>query len=238
MNSEGGDELNLLIRGKNYGWPYETYGTEYGRYEWPLAGQYLGNDDLQKPIFSWVPSIGVSNLLRVTDGQFDRWYGDLLVTSLKNKHLFRLEISQNRVINVEPLKIGRRIRDLIESPEGGFWLWGENGDLVSLSISDSQNRGALLFKTCAACHSTGVLSGGLAPTLWKVVDRQVAGLDDYDGYSPALRAITGVWTEERLDRFLTDPRVFAPGTTMITPGVNDADDRAAIIEYLRNTNSQ
>jgi cytochrome c2 len=231
---EGGDELNLLTRGKNFGWPYETFGTEYGSYDWPLAGQYSGNDELQEPIFSWVPSIGVSSLIQVTEGQFDRWYGDLLITTLKDRHLYRLEISHGRVLNVEPIKIGRRIRDLIESPTGGYWLWGENGDLVSLSISDSLSHGALLFKSCAACHSTGVLSGGLGPTLLQVVDRDIGGLDDYEDYSPALQAISGVWTEERLDEFLADPQAFVPGTTMIYPGIDDSDERGAIIEYLRN----
>lgn len=232
---EGGDELNLLEYGKNYGWPYQTLGTAYGRYEWPLAETYSGAGEFEEPVYSWVPSIGVSSLLRVTDSRFEKWVGNLLVASLSSKHLYRIEMRDDRVLYVEPIRIGRRIRDLIEGPHGGFWLWGDDGELISLSVARAQSRGALLFKACTGCHSTGVLSGGLGPTLWRVIGRDIAALDDYSSYSPALRKISGNWTEEKLNDFLTDPQVFAPGNSMIFPGISNANDRAAIIKYLQSS---
>ncbi len=84
----GGDELNLITAGANYGWPNVTLGTNYNAYRWndkEIAGRH---DGYQQPIFAWVPSIGVSNLLEV-QGFNERWNGDLLVESLKAQTLFR-----------------------------------------------------------------------------------------------------------------------------------------------------
>lgn len=220
------------MKGENYGWPYATYGTDYGRFIWPPAEEASKVGNVKEPIFSWVPSIGVSNLLRVGQGQFPRWKDDLLVSSLKGRSLFRLKLVEGRVVYAEPIRIGRRIRDLIEGPGGRIWLWGDEGDLISLSIGESQERGAELFGQCAECHSTGTLSGGMGPTLKRVVGRPIAAREDFN-YSPAFRALTGQWTGDRLDEFLRAPDAFAPGTSMSFQGIPSAEDRAAILAYLR-----
>lgn len=72
---QGGDELNLLRRGGDYGWPQRTFGTEYGSVTWPLeesAGNGVGRRSVP-PVYAWVPSIGVSDLLAVRDDTFERW---------------------------------------------------------------------------------------------------------------------------------------------------------------------
>jgi cytochrome c len=92
--------------------------------------------------------------------------------------------------------------------------------------------GRQAFAVCGVCHT--VASGGAAligPNLWGVVDREVGSLPGFD-YSVELKSAGGTWTPERLDRFLTDPAAFAPGTRMGYAGVADPVVRAALIAYL------
>ena len=230
----GGDELNLLYKGRNYGWPYETFGTEYGSFVWPMTGKNDKKIKFEQPVFAWVPSIGISNLIRLDDDKFSRWKDNLLITSLTSFSLFRVELVDKRVVYVEQIPIGRRIRDLIVGPDENIWLWGELGDLISVSVSDAQDSGEVLFQTmCAGCHTTGYASGGMAPTLRQVVGRQIASRKDFN-YSPGFKALTGEWTNERLDKFLSDPISYAPGTLMNNIKVEDPKSRSAIIEYLRS----
>ncbi|MCC6201662.1 MAG: PQQ-dependent sugar dehydrogenase [Gammaproteobacteria bacterium] len=231
----GGDEINLVRKGQNYGWPTVTYGTDYGRFVWPPAADRVGtHPGYAQPIYAFIPSIATSNLIRIEgDTQFTAWRGNLLVAGLASQSLIRLGLDGERVVFAEPLPIGRRIRDLIVGPAGRLWLWGENGDLVALSVATSQHSGAMLFQTCAGCHTTGVTSGGLGPSLYRVVGRRRASRTDYV-YSPAFKALDGTWTEELLDRFLADPEALVPGTAMNTIKVPDAAERKALVDYLRD----
>lgn len=230
---KGGDELNLVLKGRNYGWPMVSYGTDYGRFIWPPAAKVGDHSGFEQPVFAFVPSIGISNLIRLGETQFSEWQGNLLVASLASRSLFRLALDDKRVVYAEPLPIDRRIRDLAIGPEGHIWLWGERGDLVSLSIGESQNSGAMLFQSCAACHTTGVTSGGLAPSLFRIVGRKMAVRTDFV-YSNSFKVLDGVWTEELLDEFLQDPNAYIPGTSMNNTKVTDPDERKAIIDYLRD----
>jgi cytochrome c len=92
--------------------------------------------------------------------------------------------------------------------------------------------GAQAFLVCSACHNAQ--PGGAAligPNLWGVVGRPVASAGGFD-YSAALKALAGAWTPEMLDRFLTDPAGFAPGTRMGLAGITDPGERANLIAYL------
>jgi len=87
-------------------------------------------------------------------------------------------------------------------------------------------------EVCLSCHAVEpggpVLEG---PTLWGVVGRAVASVPGFD-YSPALRALGGVWDRARLDRWLADPKAYAPGTLMDMGGVRNAADRKIVLDYL------
>jgi aldose sugar dehydrogenase len=229
---QGGDELNQLERGKNYGWPYATYGTQYGALSWPL-NKPEAESSYQTPVFAWVPSIGVSNLLAVEGELFPEWRGDLLIASLKGQTLFRARFRQGHVVYLEPIGIGSRIRDLIEGHDGRIILWTDDDTLVSLRPNEGTSGEAMFEEKCSGCHTTEPTGANtIGPNLKGVFGRRIASLGDYPNYSPALRKSGGAWTEERLDAFLKAPSEACPGTAMDYAGVANSGERAAIINYL------
>ena len=92
--------------------------------------------------------------------------------------------------------------------------------------------GADIFtNNCAVCHSTDPGTNKLGPSLAGVVGRKSASLGDY-AYSPAMTKAGLTWDAATLDKYLTDPTKVVPGTKMLFPGVKDAGDRKALIDYL------
>jgi cytochrome c len=92
--------------------------------------------------------------------------------------------------------------------------------------------GADVFNNnCAVCHSTDPGTNKLGPSLAGVVGRKSASLGDYS-YSPAMTKANLTWDKATLDKYLTDPQAMVPGTKMLFPGVKDAGDRKALIDYL------
>jgi cytochrome c2/Ca2+/Na+ antiporter len=243
----GGDELNLILRDANYGWPMVTYGTEYGEKLWPLSSSQGQHAGYQRPIFSWVPSIAVSNVIGVEADLFPLWKGDLLVASYKQS-LWRLRVREGRVIYAEPVPVVRqsgRIRDLMEDQQGRIVLWLDGGSIAilePLSEADAHGddiRGQVLYVQCAACHNIKTGGGhprdskvpGIGPDLLGVAGNTIAAAPGYD-YSDALKNLSGTWSSEKLDRFLENPQAFAPGTRMQFQGIADADERKKVIQYL------
>jgi cytochrome c2 len=227
----GGDELNLLRQGQNYGWPNHTYGTEYSSVTWPLNEQHHGPANYVRPIYAWVPSIGISNLVAVRDSAFERWRNDLLIASLRGKELWRVRVEEGRVVYAEPILIGERIRDITTGGRGEFILWTDQETIVRITPARGLDKGAEAFVlNCGSCH--GMQFNGVGPSLDGVVGRSIASAPDYE-YSSALRRLGGKWTTERLNGFLTRPDSVAPGTAMRFDGVSDNATRSAIIAYLR-----
>jgi cytochrome c2 len=230
---QGGDELNRLVRGANYGWPYATYGTDYGSFSWPLNKPEAEQQGYQIPVFAWVPAIAVSNLLVVEHGLFAQWRGDLLIGSLKAQTLFRARVRDGHVAYLEPIMIGSRIRDLIEGHDGRIILWTDDDSLVALRPKEGTSGEALFAEKCSGCHQSTLASGNrIGPNLAGVVGRRVASLTSYPDYSPGLRRFGGAWTPDRLDVFLKAPRDVCPGTAMEFAGDADSAERAEIIRYL------
>ncbi len=118
---KGGDELNLIMPGANYGWPAVTYGENYsGAYVSPLT-QYPGVTD---PLHYWVPSIGPSGLAYYDGDVFPEWQGDLFVGALVDMEVRRLDMEDGKVVAEEPLfsELGERIRDVRTGPDGNLYL--------------------------------------------------------------------------------------------------------------------
>ena len=129
---EGGDELNLLKPGRHYGWPYVTHGVQYGKKIWPFSEVQGRHDEYEKPVFSWVPSIAVSNLIVSRSQQFPLWNGDLLIGSLKSQSLFRARLNNQRVTYVEKIEVGERIRDITQLPDGRVALLADSARIIFL----------------------------------------------------------------------------------------------------------
>ena len=131
---QGGDELNILRPGENYGWPLVTLGVGYQgvvrttRVTTPLTmGQHHGG--FARPVFSWVPSIGISSILVNDEEAFPLWKDDLLIASLDGASLFRVRRHDQGVQYVEKIEVGFRIRDLAQLPDGRIVLL-DNADSV------------------------------------------------------------------------------------------------------------
>ncbi len=125
---QGGDELNLMQAGKNYGWPVITYGKNYGT--GTDIGEGTEKAGMEQPVHYWVPSIATSSLLFYDGEQFSDWQGNAFVGSLKFGQLARLEMKGNKVVHEERLLNGKlgRIRDVKQGPDGLIYV-----------ITDEQN---------------------------------------------------------------------------------------------------
>ena len=101
----------------------------------------------------------------------------------------------------------------------------------------STERGQKVFRVCRACHTLDAdAAHTVGPNLWAVVGRAVASADGFGRYTPAMMSAGGVWSPERLDRYLRDPATEVEGTAMVFPGIPHAGDRADLIAWL-NQNS-
>ena len=117
---KGGDELNVLSSGNNYGWPEITYGRNYSG---TTITKHTHKKGMQQPVIHWTPSIAVCGIDFYDGKLFKDWENNLLVTSLKFENLYRLEIKNNEVIQQELIyHSGSRIRDVETGPDGYIYL--------------------------------------------------------------------------------------------------------------------
>jgi cytochrome c2 len=229
---QGGDEVNLVHRGANYGWPLATYGTQYGAHFWPGSPVAGSHEGYAQPFYSFVPSIGISSLLVVHGPQYKLWDGDLLIASLKDQAMYRARVRDARIVMMERIPLGRRIRDITQGADGQLIVWTDRGGLLEIELDNDVGSGETVFQACLGCHQIGEgADNGIGPDLRKVVNRPVASVPGFR-YSSALSGLGGRWTRERLDKFLAGPKAFLPGTKMQFPGVPNEHDRVALIEFL------
>jgi cytochrome c2 len=230
----GGDELNVLVEGANYGWPLVTYGTDYGAFDWKDNPRQGHHDGFTEPVYAFVPSIGITSLIMMERDLLGTWKGNLLVGSLATRSLYRLTLDGDRVVVDEPISIGRRVRDLLEMDDGRLLLWTDDGALVTLEPTSEMSGATAFGMQCSGCHQIADgQSHRIGPDLYGVLGRKIAGADGFDDYSPAMQRLGGEWTRERLDAFLRDPQAFAPGTTMAFEGIPDDAQRAALIDHIQ-----
>jgi len=119
---QGGDEVNVMRSGLNYGWPVITYGVNYGF--GTKIGEGTQKPGMQQPLHYWVPSIAPSGMAFYAGDKFPRWKGDLFVGALRDRMLVRLKLDGEKVVSEERLLKGAlgRIRDVRVGPDGFIYL--------------------------------------------------------------------------------------------------------------------
>ena len=125
---KGGDELNLTLPGRNYGWPAITYGVDYSG---AIISDETAAPGMEQPVHYWVPSIATSGLAFCTGSRFPRWQGNAFVGGLRSQQLVRLELDGDRVVHEEVLLKGvieQRIRDVKQGPDGFLYLLTDEKD--------------------------------------------------------------------------------------------------------------
>jgi len=134
MGPRGGDELNLVERGKDYGWPTIGYGEEYSGEPIHETTQAPG---LEQPVYYWDPVISPGALSIYSGELIPEWKGNFLIAGLSSKALIRLALENDRVVGEERLLMERkdRIRDVVQGPEGAVYLLtdGSNGKLLKVT---------------------------------------------------------------------------------------------------------
>jgi glucose/arabinose dehydrogenase len=133
--TRGGDEVNHDRAGVNYGWPVIAYGTEYAG--GAINGGVTAREGLEQPVYYWDPVIAPGGATFYEGAMFPGWRGNLLVAGLKEKHIARLVLQNDRVVGEERLltDLGERIRDVAVGPDGAVWAITDetDGKLVRLS---------------------------------------------------------------------------------------------------------
>ena len=129
MGPEGGDELNLILAGKNYGWPKASNGSHYGGGGIP---DHRAGDGFEPPKAFWTPSISPGGLLIYTGDKFPRWKGDALVPALSGESLIRVDIEGDRAAKADEWPMKARIRAVDQGPDGSVFLIEDEGRLVRL----------------------------------------------------------------------------------------------------------
>jgi glucose/arabinose dehydrogenase len=131
---QGGDEINIVKPGKDYGWPNVTYGKQYddrqkdGRKNVHVGTGLTSMEGVEEPRYFWVPSIAPSGMMFYTGNLFPAWKGNLFVGAMAARHLVRLVLDGDKVVAEEKLLEGRdwRIREVKQGPDGAIYIFAGN----------------------------------------------------------------------------------------------------------------
>lgn len=133
----GGDEVNVVRKGVNYGWPVITYGEEYSGGK---VSEFTHKEGMAQPVLYWVPSIAPSGMAFYTGDKFPKWRGNLFVGALRGQHLRRVILDGETVLGQEMLltDLNERIRDVENGPDGFLYILTDSSDgrLIRLAPAD------------------------------------------------------------------------------------------------------
>jgi glucose/arabinose dehydrogenase len=131
---KGGDEINILGVGKNYGWPTITYGVNYNG---SIITDKTEMDGMEQPLVKYVPSIAPSGMTFYTGDEFPEWKGDVFMGSLKFRHLHHVKMEDGKVVAQNELLTERedRIRDVVQGPDGALYLLTDAPDGKVLKLT-------------------------------------------------------------------------------------------------------
>jgi glucose/arabinose dehydrogenase len=119
---KGGDEVNVIVAGRNYGWPAITYGVDYSG---AIISPYTEKPGLEQPLLYWVPSIAPAGMTLYRGAMFPEWRGDLLVSALAGQKVQRVDLDGSGRVGAQHVlfgELGARLRDIRTGPEGAVYL--------------------------------------------------------------------------------------------------------------------
>jgi glucose/arabinose dehydrogenase len=125
MGPQGGDEVNLIKPGLNYGWPRVSNGSHYGGRDIP---DHKPGDGFEAPKLWWNPVISPGGLLYYTGAMFPQWQGSLFIGGLSSQSLVRVKLNGEQAAKADQWDMGARIRDVEQGPDGALWVIEDGGD--------------------------------------------------------------------------------------------------------------
>jgi glucose/arabinose dehydrogenase len=126
----GGDEINLVERGVDYGWPFVTYGAPYSQGDYVIPGETGTHAGFREPLKQWTPSIAPTELVQIPAGKFGKYSGGLAMGTLRQASLVFMRYENKRILDTEIVEVGARIRDLEVLPDQRLIASTDDGRLL------------------------------------------------------------------------------------------------------------
>jgi glucose/arabinose dehydrogenase len=129
-----GDELNLVLKGRNYGYPIVSEGDHYSGEKIP---NHSTRPEFEAPRVAWVPTVAPAGMIFYSGAQFPQWRGSALIAGLASRAIIRVEIDRNTAREAERYDLGARIREVEQGPDGALWVLEDRdgGRLLKLTPS-------------------------------------------------------------------------------------------------------
>lgn len=126
---KGGDEVNTIVEGENYGWPIVSYGINYDGSD--ISGK--SHNGYKEPVFYWDPSIATSQIILLKDKNHNDWFRSYLVCGMKSNSIHRIGYVGGELIEFEKINIGERVRSIVNGNEGVFYVSTDSGKIIKFS---------------------------------------------------------------------------------------------------------